>query len=103
MTETTVLPEVGMGVTYSIGSDRYPYFISRVVNHRSVEIQAANYRRTDNNGFSESQTYEITPNPDAAVITITLRKDGCWYQKGQAMNSGRYWLGNARAYQDPSF
>lgn len=99
----TVVPVVGMGVTYCIGSDRYPYEVVKVVNDRTLQLREMDFRRTDNNGMSESQTYDITPNPARSSITVTLRKNGRWCQKGQPMNSGGYSLGHARAYQDPSF
>lgn len=53
-----VTPEVGMGATEVVGSDRYPYTIVKVVNPKKIVVQRDDYRRTDNNGQSELQTYE---------------------------------------------
>jgi len=97
-------PVVGMGATLYVGSDRYPYFISKVISPKEIEVKRANFRRTDKNGFSESQTYEITPNEAASPETFTQRKNGRWIAKGTGLRSGSTLLiGRADAYQDPSF
>lgn len=100
---TTEQVKVGDGATFSIGSDRYPYTVVEVVNDRKVIVQRDDYRRTDKNGFSESQTNEYTPNLEARRQVITKRKNGGWYEQGQAIGSGRFSLGVRRAYQDPCF
>lgn len=97
-------PEIGMGVTYSIGSDRYPYTVVEIVNHRTIKVQEDIFKRTDENGFSESQTYEYSRNKNAPLKILTLRKNGRWVQKGNSLEDpGRYWVGQRNAYQDPSF
>lgn len=93
--------QVGQGATYSIGSDRYPYTVVQVVSDRKIVVQRDDYRRTDTNGFSESQTYEYTPNPNAGKTVLTKRKNGRWHEQGQSMNSGGYHIGSRQAYQDP--
>ena len=90
--------------TIQVGQgDRYPYTVAEVVSPTRVEIQADDYKRTDSNGISESQTYEYTQNPSACRIVVTLRKNGRWHQVGQSMNSASYSFGGRSAYQDPSF
>jgi len=95
--------KVGQGATYSIGSDRYPYTVIEVSSPTRVVVQADYYRRTDNNGFSESQTYEYTHNPSAFQTIVTRRKDGVWRKKGDTKGGGRFSLHGRNAYQDPSF
>jgi hypothetical protein len=95
--------QVGQGVTHHIGSDRYPYTVAEVITPTRVEIQADDYKRTDSNGLSESQTYEYTQNRSACRIAITLRKNGRWHRVGESMNSASYSFGGRSAYQDPSF
>jgi hypothetical protein len=95
--------KVGQGATYGIGSDRYPYTVIEVSSPTRVVVQADNYRRTDNNGFSESQTYEYTPNPDACQTIVTRRKDGRWRKKGDTKGGGVFSFHGRNAYQDPSF
>lgn len=96
-------PEVGMGCTQGVGSDRYPYTICEVVNEKKIYVQADDYKRTDKNGQSESQTYEYTPNPEAQKILVTLRKNGRWVRKGETLNGSAFYIGQRRAYQDPSY
>ena len=99
-----VTPEVGMGATYYVGSDRYPFTIVEVVNEKTLVIQADEFKRIDKNGFSESQEYTYSPNPEARKIVITKRKTGRWVEKGQSSDCGSgYGIGHRRAYQDPSF
>jgi len=98
--------EVGMGATESIGSDRYPFTVIEVKKDgKELVLQADNYRRTDNNGLSELQTYEFTPNPEGSTTVVTLRKNGRYKRKGEPMYSYCYCyhIGERNAYQDPSF
>jgi hypothetical protein len=95
--------KVGDGATKGVGSDRYPYTIVEILSPKRVVLQPDDYYRTDKNGFSEMQTYEFTPNPEAYRIIVTLRKNGRWYQLGQTMGGSRFSLGHRDAYQDPSF
>ena len=95
--------EIGVGATKSVGSDRYPYTVAEIVSPKKIKVQADSYRRTDSNGFSESQTYEFSPNPDARIVVLTLRKNGQWVEQGESMNGSRYYIGTRNAYQDPSF
>ena len=65
-------PEVGMGATEYMWSDRHPYSICEVWtnwNNKGFEIvalQRDNYKRIDSNGMSDDQDYEFTPNLDAS-------------------------------------
>jgi len=101
---TAYVPKVGDGATQGVGSDRYPFTIVEVCSERKIVVQPDNAVRTDNNGFSESQTYEYSPMPDAAKIVVTRRKDGCWRRKGEPLTSRQtFALGHREKYQDPSF
>ena len=95
--------KVGQGVTYSIGSDRYPYTVVEVAGPKRIVVQADNYRRIDKNGISESQTYEYSPNPDACRVVLTKRSDGAWRREGESKGGARFSFGGRQAYQDPSF
>lgn len=92
--------EVGTGVTYCSGTDRYPYTVVEVRGPKTLVIQQDNYKRTDGNGMSEDQTYEYTPNPDAERRVITLRKNGRWCEEGVTSRSSAYHVGERRAYYD---
>lgn len=95
--------KVGDGATKSVGSDRYPFTVVEVVSPKKIKVQGDSFRRTDSNGLSESQTYEYTPNPDARIVVLTLRKNGRWIEQGESLNGSRYYIGARNAYQDPSF
>lgn len=104
MTRTQKTPEVDMGVTECIGSDRYPYTVIVVVNHRKIVVRSDEFRRTDKNGFSEMQSYEYTPNLHGKEVTLTLRKNGRWVEEGVGLNDPPFWfIGEREAYQDPCF
>lgn len=96
-------PVVGMGATYLGHSDRHPYTVISVSKSgKTITVQADNAKRIDNNGMSESQTYEYTPNPEGAIRTCRLSKDGNW-----RMSGGDYrpviMLGRREEYYDYSY
>lgn len=97
------LPTVGIGATNCVGSDRYPYTVIEVQSPKRIVVQADNYKRTDKNGLSESQTYEYSPNPDGSTRVLTMRKNGRWCEVGDSMDYGGWAIGYRSAYQDPSF
>lgn len=91
--------KVGTGVTINYPSDCYPAHISRISDSgKTFWIKRADYKRTDNNGLSEDQTYEITPNPDAPETMCKRRNNGTWYANGLPLT-----IGHARRYDDPHF
>lgn len=100
-----IIPVVGMGATYGIGSDRYPYTVVNVISENKVEVTADDYKRTDNNGaFSEDQSYEYVTRWDAPRLTLTRRKNGKWFPVGQKMERwGGYHVGHRNAHYDPHF
>lgn len=101
---TAIEPTLGMGVTYGIGSDRYPYTIIKIVSSRKIVIQADRAIRIDKNGLPGPQVYEYHQDSNAATRTLTLRKNGRWVLEGDPIkSSGCYTLGQRQAYTDPSF
>lgn len=100
----TPTPEVGMGATVLMWTDRAPATIVEVVSPKTIKVQGDNAKRVDENGMSESQTYEYTPNEDGPVDTYTLRKNGRWIRKGDPMKGGQCLLvGSREKYHDFSF
>lgn len=98
-------PEIGMGCTIQVGSDRYPATIVRIVTPITIEIQEDLFRRADNNGQSEDQTWIYKLNPSAPTIRVRQRKSGDWRtQQTETYRSKNYvFIGERDAYQDPSF
>jgi len=63
-------PTVGMGVTMTSYTDRHAGTIIEVKKMGKgllITVQADNVKRIDNNGISESQEYEFTPDPQGAI------------------------------------
>jgi hypothetical protein len=94
-------PEIGMGVTWSVGSDRYPGTIVEIYhNDKRIVIQEDIAIRTDDNGMSESQTYKFETNPSGTIYHASLRKDGRWKLMGTKQSVS---LGIRGKYYDFSF
>jgi hypothetical protein len=56
---TVELPIVGMGATITYGSDHHPATVIKILsNGRRLILQEDKSIRTDNNGMSESQSYD---------------------------------------------
>ena len=96
-------PEVGMGATEIMWTDRRAYTIVEVRNPKTIVVQEDNAKRTDNNGMSESQRYEFTPNLEGEKIVVTLRKNGKWIRRGESQNGRSFVVGYRTAYHDYSF
>lgn len=99
------VPEVGMGATVLMFSDREPATVVIIApNGKQIGIQRDNAKRTDTNGMSESQDWEFSPNPTAAIEYYTLRKNGQWIKEGNSMKNGEViLLGHRDKYYDFSF
>ena len=99
-------PEVGMGVTECLWSDRHPYEIIEVKDDRHITIRALNWKRIDKNGMSECQEYEYFSNPYGTVYTLYKNKKGIWVRRvgknGVDKSSGWY-IGKAEEYYDFTF
>jgi len=102
-------PEVGMGATILMWTDRVPVTIvdvtffksgSRKGEVRSVLVQRDLAKRTDENGMSDCQSYEFSPNPDASKQEWKKRKDGTFRMetRGDVLR-----IGQRDKYYDFSF
>lgn len=100
-------PEVGMGATILMWTDRRPativgleYFKSgaRAGQVSAVWIQEDDASRIDNNGMSEMQEYEIVPNPAAMKVRYKVNKAGAFTGP-----SGQLRIGQRSKYYDMSF
>lgn len=79
-----VEPRVGMGATIQAYSDSYACTIIQVLyNSKRLVLQEDKATRTDNNGMSESQSYDYSPDPNGKVYFATKRKDGSFRLVGQ--------------------
>ena len=127
-------PFLGMGATLLCWTDRNPATITEIyIKLRKVEIkvtpemkvdvdytladvvriglQRDHYKRTDNNGMSECQEYEYSPNPTSTVKYFRINKGGLWEGTYQNPETGRWIkddtyglkIGVREKYEDPSF
>lgn len=81
-------PEVGMGATLVMWSDRHAYTITRVsASGKTFWMKRDIAKRIDNNGMSEMQDYEFTPNPNAHEECVRMTKRG-WMSRGQLVRVG---------------
>tara|TARA_E500000318_G_scaffold44839_1_gene42381 strand:- start:401 stop:865 length:465 start_codon:yes stop_codon:yes gene_type:complete len=113
---------IGNGATIYYWSDRHGGtlidVITRKNGRRFIVVQVDHAKRTDRNGFSESQTYEFTPNPEgrkhyAEVIDIeTEEGERGFILEPREFNpktnrfskdGNRITLGHRSEYWDPSF
>ncbi|MFI5260778.1 MAG: hypothetical protein ACHQU0_03220 [Candidatus Paceibacteria bacterium] len=93
-------PEIGMGATILMYSDRVAVTVVEILSPKRILIQEDYANRTDKNGMSESQEYEYRPNPNAAEREFSLRKDGRWKE---AKGATVLMLGERDHYYDYSF
>lgn len=104
--KSTITPQVGMGVTELLWSDREPYEIIEVKDDRHIVIRRMNYKRTDKNGFSECQEYEYTSNPNGYTCTLYRNNKGRWVRRvgrNGVDNSSGWVVGRMEKYEDPTF
>ena len=89
-------PVVGMGATKLSWTDRHPATIVSVEIKNGVTIigvQEDDFVRTDNNGMSESQSYDFTPNPNAHIEYFRTNKRGTWESIYRNPETGRWKIG----------
>lgn len=97
-------PQVGMGATVIMYSDRHAATIVAVKGRR-VCIQEDRAVRVDDLGMTDSgQRYRYKPNAAAPVRWFSRRKNGRYVEEGAAMHNGTALLiGERDAYHDYSF
>ena len=92
-------PEVGMGVTELMYSDRHPYTVTGILTPKRIKVRADNAIRTDKNGFSEAQEYTYEQDPTSPEIVLFLNKFGRWKRSGDPQGS-TYLIGRREEYYD---
>jgi hypothetical protein len=99
------MPEVGMGATLMMWTDRHAYTIHKVEG-KKLWASSDVATRTDKNGYyTESQDYTYSNDdadkPDRWGL-FTLRNDGRWHA-GTTKHGSVLVLGFRREYCDPCF
>jgi hypothetical protein len=108
-------PVVGMGATILLWTDRHAATIVEVSKDKQgrtiIGVQEDDAKRTDSNGFSESQTYDYTRNTRSPVRYWRLNDKGFWEAIRKNEETGRWnkfdgngiKIGVREQYWDPSF
>lgn len=91
-----IKPEVGMGATILMWTDRHAGTIIKVTPTQ-IHVQEDEFIRVDGNGMSEDQTYQYTANPQGAIHIFRKTKRG--YRSG----SIGLLIGHREHYHDYSF
>lgn len=100
----TKAPEVGMPATLIMWTDREPCTVIEVsASGKTITIQVDSYKRLDDNGMSECQEYEFSPNPNGRKIVARMAKNGRYYGSGGMKNGSRVILGHRGKYHDYEF
>ena len=92
------VPEVGMGVTEIMFSDRHPYTVVRILTPKRVVVKADLAIRIDDRGASDSQEYRYEPCEGPEVV-LFLNKYGKWKRSGDAQGS-TFLVGRREEYYD---
>ena len=88
-------PVVGIGATYSIGSDDYACTVWEVLQAGKVVIVTKDQVR--GRGI-------YVPNPDGSRSTFSRRRDGRLWQAVRAIGHGAsLWVGRRRHHMNPEF
>lgn len=90
-------PQVGMGATILMWTDRKPATIVKVTRTQ-IHVREDRAIRADKNGMSECQSYTFEEQPNAPVRVFRLRKTGAY--KG---DRGQLRIGERDSYHDYSF
>ncbi len=104
-----ITPVVGMGATELWAKDRHAGTIVEILHKTDGSVKGFKWqqddtKRIDNNGMSDSQQYEYTPNTNAMTYTVILRKNGRYVRKGESMNQGiSYMVGERCEFYDYTF
>ena len=98
-------PQVGMGVTEMLWSDRHPWEIIEVKDERHIVVRELDWKRVDGGGFSEAQEYEYSSNPDNRTARLFRTKKGQWRERigKNGLGCTVFVIGVAERYYDFSF
>lgn len=95
-----IIPVIGMGLTVSIGSNKYIYTIVSIsVSGKSFKATKDIAIRIDNNGMSDCQDYQYAADPKGELVSFRLGTKTNRYK----CRFGYASLGVRRAYHDFNF
>jgi len=95
----------GTQITYSSGSDTYPYEVVENISEKMILIRRLDYKPTPNHtGYYGKQEYSYHSNSENDCMMIRTGRhkgENCFKTMGGTKVS--LYFGEARYYQDPSF
>ena len=100
----SITPEIGMGATMILWSDRIPFTIHKVEG-KKLWASMDNAKMTEGNMQSEKQVYiysNLNKDKPERWVLFTFRKDGRWH-RGTTLQGSVLVIGNRERYDDPSF
>ena len=96
-----IIPEVGMGATELLWSDRHAHTIIAISESgKTLTIQRDRAIRVDKNGMSDSQEYRYERDPKGSISKARKNKHGVWKVLGSRTTLT---IGVRREYYDYSF
>ena len=101
-----IIPEVGMGVTEYVGSDRYTFTVVKVLTPNRVIVKEDNVEIVSGNWYENNVIVRYSFGEDRPEITLYRTRDKrCWKRVGSGSDSytPQFYLGYRSYYQDPSF
>jgi hypothetical protein len=97
-------PEVGMGATVLMWTDRKAATITQVSKSgKRIAIQQDKAVRVDGNGMSECQEYRFERDESRSIEWFSMRKNGAFVRCGDSANGTQIRIGERDEYHDYSF
>lgn len=103
MNDEQVKPEVGMGCTRIMWTDKVPYTIVKVESDKRIVVQRDSVEAEPGEQQMGHQKWVIKPNPYGEVLILTKRRNGMWIERNKAMSNYGFVVGHRRYYYDWSF
>ena len=109
-----IRPEIGMGVTECLWSDRHAWEVAGVIDEKHIVIRRMGHKCKD----YYAGDWEVFPNPDGEICHLVFRsgrwRDRLWDEKyengklvsrkpGRRLGTNGWYVGSAEEYEDPSF
>ena len=92
-------PEIGMGVTELMYSDRHPFTIVAILSDKRIQVKGDIATRIDKHGCCDCQEYKYETDENSPAITLFLNKYGRWKRLGDAKGS-TFLIGEREEFYD---
>lgn len=100
LTRYNVTPSVGMGVTEVMWSDRHAWEVIEVKDARHITIRRMKATLV---GHWLDQNYNLESDPNGRKADLFFTAKGEWRERIGRAYGGKFSVGLAREYRDPSF